>query len=165
MAIAMKLAFTASARPEAQEALQRLRHIYGQVSEGEAEVVVALGGDGHMLETLRRRLAEAAPDAGIDDDLRIAAQRAQRFDAGQDRAGALVLLVFADEHQHRNLQPLDFGRLRSDLTVALTKFDNPIIGWHDPNFGIRFDDLPVTPDRVFEAIEKRKRALERKGGA
>ncbi|MDX2223809.1 MAG: molybdopterin cofactor-binding domain-containing protein, partial [Rhodospirillaceae bacterium] len=28
--------------------------------------------------------------------------------------------------------------------------------------GIRFDDLPVTPDRVFEAIEKRKRALGRK---
>jgi len=25
--------------------------------------------------------------------------------------------------------------------------------------GIRFNDLPVTPDRVFEAIEKRKRAL------
>src|SRR5690242_936157 len=31
--------------------------------------------------------------------------------------------------------------------------------------GIRFNDLPVTPDRVFEAVEKRKRALERKGGA
>lgn len=31
--------------------------------------------------------------------------------------------------------------------------------------GIRFNDLPVTPDRVFEAIEKRKRALERKGDA
>jgi 4-hydroxybenzoyl-CoA reductase subunit alpha len=31
--------------------------------------------------------------------------------------------------------------------------------------GIRFNDLPVTPDRVFEAIEKRKRALETKGGA
>ena len=27
--------------------------------------------------------------------------------------------------------------------------------------GIRFDDLPVTPDRVFEAIEKRKRVLEK----
>ena len=27
--------------------------------------------------------------------------------------------------------------------------------------GIRFNDLPVTPDRVFEAIEKRKRALEK----
>ena len=30
--------------------------------------------------------------------------------------------------------------------------------------GIRFNDLPVTPDRVFEAIEKRKRALEKKSG-
>jgi 4-hydroxybenzoyl-CoA reductase subunit alpha len=30
--------------------------------------------------------------------------------------------------------------------------------------GIRFNDLPVTPDRVFEAIEKRRRALEKKGG-
>ena len=31
--------------------------------------------------------------------------------------------------------------------------------------GIRFNDLPVTPDRVFEAIEKRKRTLEKKTGA
>ncbi len=28
--------------------------------------------------------------------------------------------------------------------------------------GIRFNDLPVTPDRVFEAIEKRRRAVEKK---
>ena len=27
--------------------------------------------------------------------------------------------------------------------------------------GIRFNDLPVTPDRVFEAIEKRRRASEK----
>jgi 4-hydroxybenzoyl-CoA reductase subunit alpha len=31
--------------------------------------------------------------------------------------------------------------------------------------GIRFNDLPVTPDRVFEAMEKRRRALEKRGGA
>jgi 4-hydroxybenzoyl-CoA reductase subunit alpha len=31
--------------------------------------------------------------------------------------------------------------------------------------GIRFNDLPVTPDRVFEAIEKRRRTLEKKGAA
>ena len=30
--------------------------------------------------------------------------------------------------------------------------------------GIRFNDLPVTPDRVFEAIEKRRRALEEEEG-
>jgi 4-hydroxybenzoyl-CoA reductase subunit alpha len=31
--------------------------------------------------------------------------------------------------------------------------------------GIRFNDLPVTPDRVFEAIEKRRRASDRRGRA
>jgi 4-hydroxybenzoyl-CoA reductase subunit alpha len=30
--------------------------------------------------------------------------------------------------------------------------------------GIRFNDLPVTPDRVFEAIEKRKRSLAKSSG-
>ena len=30
--------------------------------------------------------------------------------------------------------------------------------------GIRFNDLPVTPDRVFEAIEKRRRAQENRNG-
>jgi 4-hydroxybenzoyl-CoA reductase subunit alpha len=30
--------------------------------------------------------------------------------------------------------------------------------------GIRFNDLPVTPDRVFEAAEKRRRALEKRAG-
>ncbi|MBI3438791.1 MAG: NAD kinase [Proteobacteria bacterium] len=61
----MKLAFTASARPEAQDALRRLRHIYGDMGEANADVVVALGGDGHMLETLRRRLADKRPVYGM----------------------------------------------------------------------------------------------------
>lgn len=62
----MKLAFTASARPEAQEALRRLRHAYGEVGEAEADVVVALGGDGHMLDTLRRRLKDKKPVYGMN---------------------------------------------------------------------------------------------------
>lgn len=61
----MKLAFTASGRPEAQDALRRLRHAYGDVGEAEAEVVVALGGDGHMLDTLRRRLKDKKPVYGM----------------------------------------------------------------------------------------------------
>ena len=62
----MKLAFTASARPEAQEALLRLRHRFGQSSEADADVVVALGGDGQMLETLRRRLKDRKPVYGMN---------------------------------------------------------------------------------------------------
>ena len=37
-------------------------------------------------------------------------------------------------------QPLGFEQLRDDLAFLLTKMKNPIVGWHDPNFGVRFDD-------------------------
>jgi hypothetical protein len=37
-------------------------------------------------------------------------------------------------------QPLGFEELRDDLAFLLTKIKNPIVGWHDPNFGVRFDD-------------------------
>jgi hypothetical protein len=37
-------------------------------------------------------------------------------------------------------QPLGFDDLRDDLAFLLTKIKNPIVGWHDPNIGVRFDD-------------------------
>ena len=37
-------------------------------------------------------------------------------------------------------QPLDFEVMKEDLSFLLTKFKRPLVGWHDPNFGIRFDD-------------------------
>src|SRR5262249_35487904 len=37
-------------------------------------------------------------------------------------------------------QPLSFPGIQSDLKFLLTKMKNPIVGWHDPNFGVRFDD-------------------------
>ena len=37
-------------------------------------------------------------------------------------------------------QPLDFELMKSDLRFVRTKFKNPIVAWHDPNFGIRFKD-------------------------
>ncbi|HUL70590.1 MAG TPA: hypothetical protein VLT17_10210 [Gemmatimonadales bacterium] len=43
-------------------------------------------------------------------------------------------------------QPLGFTQLKNDLSFLLTKFSRPIVGWHDPNFGVRFDDY-------MEAIE------------
>jgi len=51
-----KLAFTASSRPSAQEALKELISIYGNVSPSEADAIIPLGGDGFMLETLRKNL-------------------------------------------------------------------------------------------------------------
>jgi hypothetical protein len=37
-------------------------------------------------------------------------------------------------------QPLDMGVMREDLRFLLTKFKRPLIGFHDPNFGVQFDN-------------------------
>ena len=49
---ALRIGFVASDAPLAQEARDRLEARYGGVPVEEAEVVVALGGDGFMLQTL-----------------------------------------------------------------------------------------------------------------
>ena len=61
-----RLAFAASDRPEAQEALHRLRMKYGLVDPAEAQVIVALGGDGFMLETLHSTLNTGRPIYGMN---------------------------------------------------------------------------------------------------
>ncbi len=47
-----RIAFAASDTAPAQEARRRLVAVYGDAPEGEADVIVALGGDGFMLQTL-----------------------------------------------------------------------------------------------------------------
>ncbi|HEY8106537.1 MAG TPA: hypothetical protein VIE46_10535 [Gemmatimonadales bacterium] len=37
-------------------------------------------------------------------------------------------------------QPLGFEALSQDLRFLISKIKNPIVAWHDPNFGVRFDD-------------------------
>ncbi|MDH3733562.1 MAG: radical SAM protein [Gemmatimonadota bacterium] len=37
-------------------------------------------------------------------------------------------------------QPLDFDEMRDDLRFLREKMKKPVVGWHDPNFGVRFDD-------------------------
>jgi hypothetical protein len=37
-------------------------------------------------------------------------------------------------------QPLDFETIQNDLRFLLTKFRKPVIVWHDPNFGVRFEE-------------------------
>ncbi len=37
-------------------------------------------------------------------------------------------------------QPLEFQLIKEDIQFIQKKIKNPILGWHDPNFGIRFND-------------------------
>ena len=48
----MKIAFTAAHNDFAQQAFNELTKQYGQIEASKADVVVALGGDGHVLRTL-----------------------------------------------------------------------------------------------------------------
>jgi len=62
----VRIAFCASERPEAVLARDRLIARYGSVPETEAEVIVALGGDGFMLETLHANLKRRTPVYGMN---------------------------------------------------------------------------------------------------
>lgn len=61
-----RLHFVASDRPEAQDACARLSARYGHVPQAEAEVIVALGGDGFMLETMHSNLQLRKPVYGMN---------------------------------------------------------------------------------------------------
>ena len=59
---APRLCFVAAGTSEAQSALVRLSHRYGNVPPPDADIVIALGGDGFLLETLHRTLEQANPE-------------------------------------------------------------------------------------------------------
>jgi NAD+ kinase len=60
-----RIAFVASPIPEAQQALTRLAGLYGNHDPAEADVIVALGGDGLMLQTLHRFMNSGKPIYGM----------------------------------------------------------------------------------------------------
>ncbi len=49
----MKIAFAASSQPEAQKALNLLKKSYDSVPQKQADIIIALGGDGFMLDILQ----------------------------------------------------------------------------------------------------------------
>ncbi|MEM9616516.1 MAG: NAD kinase [Pseudomonadota bacterium] len=62
----MKLAFLASERPDAPPARAALIERYGDHPPEEADVIVAIGGDGFMLETLRAHMHSNTPIYGVN---------------------------------------------------------------------------------------------------
>jgi NAD+ kinase len=61
-----KIAFVASDVPEASRARDRLARTYGNAAPHEADAIVALGGDGLMLETLHRYINDRIPIYGMN---------------------------------------------------------------------------------------------------
>lgn len=61
-----RVAFVASAADDAQAAWQALTERYGDAPAAEADVIVALGGDGMMLQTLHETMGRKIPVYGMN---------------------------------------------------------------------------------------------------
>ncbi len=139
-----KIAFVASDMPEAVEARKRLVARYGEVEPADADAIVALGGDGHMLQTLHRFMNDGIPIYGMnrgsvgflmndykEDDLpaRLAAAEVSRIHPlamlAYDREGkahkALAInevSLFRERHQAAKLKILVDGKVRMEELVC-----------------------------------------------
>ena len=60
-----RIAFVASQTPEAREAYAQLEARYGNTAPNDADVIVALGGDGLMLQTLHKFMKSGKPIYGM----------------------------------------------------------------------------------------------------
>ena len=60
-----RIAFVAGTTPEAREAYERLQARYGNSEPKDADVIVALGGDGLMLQTLHKFMDAGKPIYGM----------------------------------------------------------------------------------------------------
>ncbi len=62
----MKIAFVSSNAPGNDDVLRSLQDRYDSVDPADAQVIVALGGDGFMLETIHRNLGHNVPIYGMN---------------------------------------------------------------------------------------------------
>jgi NAD+ kinase len=63
---APRLAFASAPTVAARAARQKLEKLYGSVAPAQADIVVALGGDGLMLQTLHRQIHRGVPIYGMN---------------------------------------------------------------------------------------------------
>jgi len=139
-----RITFLASQSPEAQQALAAFIKRYGNAPIEDADVIVALGGDGFMLQTLHRFMSTGKPIYGMnrgtvgflmnefrDDDLpaRIAAAETSIIHPivmhARDTTGAEIthraineVSVFRQSHQAARLRLLIDGKERLAELIA-----------------------------------------------
>lgn len=139
-----RICVVTSQTPAAQNAAGRLRERYGSADIDSADIVVALGGDGLMLETLHRVIGTDKPVYGMnfgsvgflmnafsEDDLEerlLASQRTRIFplsmtvlDASGQKRSALALnevSLFRSSYQAAKLQIIVDGETRLEELIC-----------------------------------------------
>lgn len=139
-----KISVLGSRSPVAQEAVADLRQRYGHVAPEEADVIVALGGDGFMLQTLHAFMDLGRPVYGMnrgsvgflmnayaDDDLlekiaesktaRINPLRMTAYDAMERRHTALAInevALFRQTHQAAKIRISLDGKVQMEELIC-----------------------------------------------
>ncbi len=105
-----RIAFIASNTRDAQSALAALSERYGQIAPADAQVIVALGGDGLMLRTLHNFMGSGKPIYGMHRGTVGFLMNEYREDSLPERLSAaettiihplLMEAVDVEGHQHR----------------------------------------------------------------
>lgn len=139
-----RVSFVTNETPSAEAAAMRLRAQFGDTALDDAEIVVALGGDGLMLQTLHRTMKSGIPVYGMnfgsvgfmmnefsEKDLGAKLRAAQRtsiyplameaLDASGRRHSALALnevSLFRSTHQAAKVQISVDGEVRLDELIC-----------------------------------------------
>lgn len=139
-----RIAFVASEVGDARDALRRLAHKYGNAPIQDADAIVALGGDGLMLQTLHKYMNDGIPIYGMnrgsigflmneysEDDLleRLQAAHVNKIHPlsliAYDREGRATkslaineVALFRERHQAAKLQISIDGKVRLDELIA-----------------------------------------------
>lgn len=106
---AQKLAFVSAATEEASQAREELISLYGKVEPQDADVIVALGGDGYMLETLRAANSPRKPIYGMN-------RGTVGFLMNEYRAEGLLERI--SEAKQETLRPLQMMATQEDGNVV-----------------------------------------------
>lgn len=139
-----RISFVTNSTPSADAAAERMRSRYGDNSLDDADLIVALGGDGLMLQTLHRVMNRQVPVYGMnfgsvgfmmndfsEDGLPERLEAAQRthiyplsmtvLDASGNRQSALAInevSLFRSTYQAAKLQILVDGEVRLDELIC-----------------------------------------------
>lgn len=107
MSVGHRIHFVACQTDGADDAMDTLQERYGQHAPEDAEVIVALGGDGFMLRTLHRHLPSKLPVYGM-------------------KLGNVGFLMnrFREEELHERLDAADVVELNPLCMVAVTEAGN-----------------------------------------
>ena len=104
----MKLHFVASTHADSISRLKSLTSRYGQHPIAKADVIVVLGGDGHMLHTMRESITQGKPLIGMN-------------------GGRVFLLMnaFSDDDLLERINTAETAHLHPLRLLATNKKDDP----------------------------------------